>query len=234
MSRKKTGCVEQLRKVRHMHGYHATSEELDVVVKIAQESKIDEAWFGEIIEAKARDGKTVHVVKDMERNTFLSFKFAVKTLDEGIGSPFDYVTVKQGLVFEKLLKKLGIVPANIDTTASWTARFASTSERDMFGLMKAIIDEDSEAFRFRPLEIRDCHKKGIRFLDVGNKGDWNRSVCRWYCTTYGIPFEAWYKRFGKKLLHYVYNGREFCVSEEVDERKPVMTPVDIVAANGKD
>lgn len=223
-----------MRQTRHSNGYFATDPELNAVAMIAQGAKMDESWFGEIVEAYNRKGRRVHVVKDRERNSLLSFKYAVKTLDEGIGSPFDYMTVKQGLVFEKLLKKLGIVPANIDTTASWTARFASTSERDMFGLMKAIIDEDSEAFRFRPLEIRDCNKKEIKFLDVGNKGDWNRSVCRWYCTTYGIPFEAWYRRFGKKLLHYVYNGREFCVSEEVDECKPVMTPVDIVAANGKD
>ena len=105
MSRKKTGCVEQMRKVRHMHGYHATREELDVVVAIAQKSKID-AWFGEIEEAKAMDGSVVHVVHDLERDSWLTFKYAVRLLDEGITAPEDYVSKAKANVFRRLIKKL--------------------------------------------------------------------------------------------------------------------------------
>lgn len=114
-------------KTRHAHGYLATPEEIDAVVEIAQRSKIDEAWFGEILEARARDGKKVHVVRDHERGTLLSFKFAVRMLDEGITSPFDYVPQSQWAVFENLLKKLGIACAGAGKAERRTSRIADKS-----------------------------------------------------------------------------------------------------------
>ena len=118
-------------KTRHAHGYLATPEEIDAVVEIAQRSKIDEAWFGEVLEARARDGKKVHVVRDHERGTILSFKYAVRLLYEGIRSPFDYVSKSQGAVFENLLKKLGISSAGAGKTDSLTSRIADKS-REQF------------------------------------------------------------------------------------------------------
>lgn len=219
-----------IRKTRHAHGYKATNAELDVVVKIAQESKIDEAWFGDIVEAKARDGKIVHIVWDRERHSWISFKFAVQMLDEGINEPFDYVTVKQALVFEKLLKKLGILEPEMD--ARWTVRCASSSKHDLFEVMKHVLEEDVKEFRFRPMEIKKRRGLGIHYLDIGGKGFFDRSVCRWACTTNGVPFDAWYTRNGK-THHYVYNGSRFCLCKE-EPVKALMMPEDIVNAKGMD
>lgn len=51
-------------KVRQKHGFHASPREIDVLLCIVNATKMDESWFGEIREAKAQDGRTVHVVRD--------------------------------------------------------------------------------------------------------------------------------------------------------------------------
>ena len=92
--------------------------------------------------------------------------------------------------------------------------------------MRAIIEEDSQEFRFRPMKIRGVE---VKFIDISNRGDFNRSVCRWYCIDHGIPFEAVFRRYGQETLHYVHNGRELCVSEKLDDDpKSMMKPNDIV------
>lgn len=228
MSRKKTDCVNT---TRHKHGYHATRAELDAIVDIVRVSKMDESWFGEIVEAKARDGNVVHVVHDLESGSWLSLKYAVKLVYEGTMLPFDYVTIKQAIVFEKLLYKLGIVPKGYNDRNRWYARIASKHRRLILDLMASIIEADSANAQFRPMKIKR-RKSGVYFLDIGDVGAFPRSVCYWFCCDKMIPFDAWCERKGKKALHFVSDGRKFCLPVEEDECKLLANPEDIVARGG--
>lgn len=220
-----------LMPVRHKTGHFATEDQLNALIDIAAATKMDESWFGHIVIAKTQSGKEVHVVRDRERESWLTLKYAVKLVNEGISSPRDYLDEIGAEQFESLLKNLEIVPKDIDEKTYWKARFVSDSNVKIAKIMKRVMDKDSLHFRFRPMKISRGSDSGLYYIDLGDRGDWSSSMCLWFAKNNGIAFDVYFMRYGAKdyFNHVVYNGREVLLAETADSMRRTLSLEDIVS-----
>lgn len=204
-----------LMPVRHKTGHFATEDQLNALIDITAATKMDESWFGHIVIAKTQSGKEVHVVRDRERGTWLTLKYAVKLVNEGISSPRDYLDEVGAEQFESLLKDLEIVPKDIDEKTYWAARFVSNSKVQIANLMKKVLEKDLLHHRFRPMKIMRRKNSGLYYIDLGDQGEWSSSMCLWFAKDNGIAYDVHFQRYGAKdyLNHVVYNGKNVIVAE---------------------
>lgn len=168
-------------RVRHKSGHRATDAQINAMVDLARATKMDEVWFGEIIEAKDKNGEIVHVVKDQERGTYLTLKYAVKMLDEGVSHIRDYLNLEEAVEFESLMRKVGLITKTMEKRWFWTGRFVSKSRFVLSSLVKAILDHDLMLAIYRPMKICKSKKSGLYYLDIGDTWDWIHSTARWFC-----------------------------------------------------
>lgn len=224
-------------KVRHKSGHIATDAQINAMVDLARATKMDEAWFGEIEEAKARNGGIVHVVKDLERGTYLTLKYAVKLLDEGVGHIRDYLDLEGAVEFERLMRKVGLITKTMEKRWFWTGRFVSKSRLVLSVLVKAILEHDLMWGRYRPMKICKSKKSGLYYLDVGDNWDWIHSTARWFCARGDndskISYEVWgYKGLvgpSKFYRHGVVKGSMIFNGVYANMPNGPLSPEDIVA-----
>lgn len=226
-------------KTRHKHGFHATLEQIDVLIDIVNSTAMDESWFGEIREAVSRDGNTVHVVKDMELGTWLSFRYAVSLVDQGICSARDYVTAEKADVYEAMLRQLGIVDKREDDESVWCARFVSKSKFKLGTVAKAVKEEDKRKSSFVPSKTRVRKDGDLFYLDLSRRGVWSRSQALWLArrSDMDLAFEVWFMGYDEIAHHVIYDGN-YAVLAEADRKdrsigfgKDFISPHDIVGKN---
>ena len=221
-------------KVRHYGGFHATEKQIDAIVEVSRGSRMDESWFGEISEAINNKGEKVHVVKDLENGHWLSLKFAVKVMNEGISSVRDYVEDPALIdAYEKLLVELGIVDGDVEIGSSWAVRVASKSRVDLIGLMKCIENEDHFHNRLRPMRVLKQRGANAYYLDIGGAGSWSRSPCLWYCASHDVPFDVCFDGPDMVVHHVIRYGNGTVFSETLKDRMPLfMKASDIIKGKG--
>lgn len=222
-------------KLRLKKAFLATKEQLDAVVGIARGSRMDESWFGEIAEGKTVDGKRTHVVYDRERGYWMSLKYAVKTMDEGIVSARDYLDdPKEVHAYEKLLVDLGIVSEADEKASGWYVRVASEDKKKIVSLVKAMLDEDIEKQRFRPMNTRKTKDGKVYYTDLGDCGSWGRSMCLWFCLHNDIGFDVCFHGPKRSFHHVVYNGMCVLLAETVQQVTPFVEAHDIIETQRKE
>lgn len=99
-----------IKQIRQKTGHYATRAQLDALQTLVEAAHMDEAWFGDVVEAATPTGRSVHVVHvtDTKREHVVTLKYAVEVLLEGISSPYDYVSKEVADTFETLVKDLGL------------------------------------------------------------------------------------------------------------------------------
>lgn len=219
-----------MRRTKHKGGYKASPEELDVVVKISRLSKLDESWFGEIQEFMTANGKVVHEVLDNEEDRWLSFRFAVKLLDEGVVTIWGYgLTDDEVKAWDSLLRKLGIISRREDAASFWNLRIACMNHSSLKAAMADISEMDRRMHRSRNLHLKAFRTKSrVYYLDLSDKGGWERSYERYVCYRLSIPFEVIYTDDGKSYRHVVSNGKMLTMSMPTDLWQLFLPPEDIV------
>lgn len=202
-------------KVRHKHGYHASPREIDALLCIVNATKMDEFWFGEIREAKAQDGRTVHVVRDRERKSWLSFKYAVSLVDQGICSARDYVMAEDADVYENMLRSLGIIDRSVDGESVWCARFVSERRSKLEALSHAVKDKDLRKSRFRPMMPRIVKDGDLYSLTLSAQEPWSRSMPLWFArrSDMKLAFEAQFTGLDGVVNHVVFDGEKAVLAE---------------------
>lgn len=195
-------------KVNHSGGFLATEKQIDAIVEVSRRSKMDESWFGEIAEAVNKKGEKVHVVKDLENGHWLSLKFAVKVMNEGIFSVRDYIDDPSGVdAYYSLLYDLGIEDWVEDKMSNWTARMVSRSKIDLTNLLIRIGDEDRFYHRFRPMRVKVQPKTGVYYMDIGDAGKWEHSLCLWYCSNRKLAYDACFWGPDNIVHHVLTDGK---------------------------
>lgn len=211
-------------KVRHKHGHLATDAQILAVIDLARATRMDEAWFGEIVKAKARDGNIVHVVKDCSYNKYITLKYAVKLLDEGIAHVRDYLDADGALEFESLMHKVGLVTPEMDQQWFWTGRFVSKSKAPLVTLVNAVFDNDVKLARYRPIKVLVHKKSGLYFTDLGGNWDWQHSLVKWFCSqdkyVDKIAYDVWGQNgYKDKYYNFWHCGKGNGIISLSDEMK---------------
>lgn len=219
-----------MRRTRHKGGYKASSDELDLVVKMSRITKLDESWFGEIDEFRTANGEVVHEVLDNEEGRWLSFRFAVKLMDESVGVIWGYgLTDNEIKVWDSLLRKLGIISRREDAASFWNLRMACMNRASLKAAMDDISDMDRKMHRSRNLHLKVFRtKSNVYYLDLSDKGAWQRAYERYVCYRLHIPFEVIYTYDGKRYWHVVNNGEMVTMSMSTDLWELFLPPEDIV------
>lgn len=225
-----------LHQVRHKTGHLATKKQIAAMVDLASATKMDESWFGNVVEAENQNGDLVHVVWDRERRDWLTLKYAVKLLDEGVGHVRDYLDLEGAVEFEWLMRKVGLITPKMEKEWFWTGRFVSKSRRELCCLMDAVMAYDSMWDRFRPMTVIRRRKSNLYFLDLGDNLDWIHSTERWFCGRDDVKGKIAYEIWGyrgltgnDKYYHHLSNGKEMIVGEvRKDMPNGPRSPEDIV------
>lgn len=219
-----------MRRTRHKGGYRASPEELDVVVKMSRLVKLDESWFGEIQESRTVNGKVVHEVLDNEEGRWLSFRFAVKLMDESVGTIWGCgLTDDEIKVWDLLLRKLGIISRRKDAASFWNLRMACRSYSAIKSAMADISDMDRRMHRSRSSHFKVFRTRSrVYYLDFSGKGGWERAYERYVCYRLRVPFEVIYTDDGKNYRHVVSNGEMLTMSMPTDMWQLFLSPDDIV------
>lgn len=201
-------------KVRHKSGHRATDAQINAMVDLARATRMDESWFGEIIEAKAKSGGIVHVVKDRERGTYLTLKYAVKLLDESVGHVRNYLGLEGAVEFERLMRKVGLITPKMEKKWFWTGRFVSRHKSVLVSMVKTIFEHDAMWARCRPMKVCQCKKSKLYYFDTGDNWDWMHSTARWFCGWCDVKLNISYEVWGyggltgnNKYYHHIWNGR---------------------------
>ena len=217
-------------RVSYKGGHLATPDQLNALVDVTRGSRMDESWFGEIVEAVNKKGEKVHVVRDLERNRWLSLKFAVGVVNGGISNVRDYTDDPVVVdAYYDLLDYLGIEDGWMSNRlSSWAARIASRSRVAITNFMIKIGNEDHHYHRFRPMDVRRQGKTNAYYLDLGSTGKWGRSLCRWLCHERGVAYDVCFWGPDRECHHIVHNGKKVIVSEMCEKMPMFMKAEDII------